>query len=140
MLTAVTFGSYSAHVNAVNIEGATPRTKSTDRFRSRYGPWALVTGASDGMGRAIAQALARRGLNLILAARNKARLDVIAEELKAATGVETLIYAVDLADPDGAAELAEAVEHLDRRRHEPLLDPRDRLLGRPSPVGKPGLA
>ncbi|OBI16318.1 hypothetical protein A5712_26880 [Mycobacterium sp. E2327] len=83
------------------------------RFRSRYGPWALVTGASDGIGRAIADELARRGLNLVLAARNQARLEAIARELNAATGVETLVVAADLADANGAEAVADATRNID---------------------------
>ncbi|OBH05253.1 MULTISPECIES: SDR family oxidoreductase [unclassified Mycobacterium] len=86
---------------------------SANRFRSRYGPWALVTGASDGIGRAIAHELARRGLNLVLVARGRARLDAIAREVNAATGVETLVVAADLADANGPATVAEATSHLD---------------------------
>jgi uncharacterized protein len=38
-------------------------------FRDRYGPWALVAGASDGVGAADARALAERGVNVMLVAR-----------------------------------------------------------------------
>lgn len=45
-------------------------------------PWALVTGASDGIGRAFAEELALRGFNVILRGRNQAKLDVVKSELQ----------------------------------------------------------
>ncbi|HTY34148.1 SDR family NAD(P)-dependent oxidoreductase [Mycobacterium sp.] len=89
------------------------RPMSANRFRSRYGPWAVVTGASDGIGRAIAGELARRGVNVVLAARSRARLDAIAREMRDATGVETLVVAADLADAAGTSALADATSRLD---------------------------
>ncbi len=93
-------------MNAVNI--ARP-----NRLPSRYGPWAVITGASDGIGHAIADELARRGVNVVLAARNRERLDAIARKLSAATGVETRIFATDFADPGATTYLADATSHLD---------------------------
>lgn len=65
-------------------------------FISRYGPWAVVTGASDGIGRAIAFELARRGLNLVIAARGEVRLEQAAREIRAASSVEVRPVPVDL--------------------------------------------
>jgi short-subunit dehydrogenase len=79
----------------------------------RYGPWALVTGASDGIGRATAALAAADGLNVVLAARSEAKLRSLATELAAAHGVETRIVAVDLSRPTGAATLLDAVDGLD---------------------------
>ena len=50
-------------------------------FRERYGPWALVAGASEGLGAAYAEALARRGLDLILVARQGELLQALAARL-----------------------------------------------------------
>lgn len=83
-----------------------------NRFRDRYGPWALVTGASDGIGRAVAGSLAHRGLNVVLAARNATRLQSTAEQISA-SGVETHCIAADLAEPGAAAALAGQTGHLD---------------------------
>ncbi|OYU44607.1 MAG: hypothetical protein CFE44_12050, partial [Burkholderiales bacterium PBB4] len=44
------------------------------QFLNKYGPWALVTGASSGIGRQIAVGLAQRGLHVLLVARNRALL------------------------------------------------------------------
>ncbi|WP_157913146.1 SDR family NAD(P)-dependent oxidoreductase [Candidatus Promineifilum breve] len=65
-------------------------------FAQRYGPWALVTGASSGIGREFARQLAARGLNVALVARRAARLDELAAELVAAHRVEARPIPVDL--------------------------------------------
>ena len=44
----------------------------------RYGPWALVTGASDGIGNALATRIAARGVNVVLVARTEAALHALA--------------------------------------------------------------
>lgn len=69
-----------------------------NRFKSNYGPWALVAGASEGLGAAFAVALAQRGLNLVLVARRQDKLDALAQEIKAAYSVDVEVQALDLAD------------------------------------------
>ncbi|VVP97814.1 hypothetical protein PS910_03507 [Pseudomonas fluorescens] len=63
---------------------------------SRY---ALITGASSGLGLALAEALARRGRNLILVARQREALEPVAIELTQRFGVEVLFRACDLSEP-----------------------------------------
>lgn len=83
---------------------------SPETFRARYGPWALVAGASEGIGAAFATALARRGLNLVLLARREAPLAALATKL---TGVEVRTASVDLASPDLPDRLAEVTRGLE---------------------------
>ena len=79
----------------------------------RYGPWAVVTGASDGIGRAFAFALAARGLNLVLVARRSERLTEVATALKANGPTATRVVVLDLADPDAAERLERSTADLD---------------------------
>ncbi len=94
--------------HAKPLFGAPPAPMS-----ERYGGWALVTGASSGIGAEFARALAREGLPCALSARREDRLAALARELEERHGVETRQIPVDLADPDGAARLAEAVDDLE---------------------------
>ncbi|MDZ7605866.1 MAG: SDR family NAD(P)-dependent oxidoreductase [Cyclobacteriaceae bacterium] len=49
---------------------------------TKYGQWACVAGAAEGLGAAFAQSLASRGMNLILVDKNKAQLELTAKELR----------------------------------------------------------
>lgn len=79
----------------------------------QYGPWAVITGASDGIGRAIADQAAAEGLNVALAARSEGKLRELAAELQRTGGVETRVIAVDLGKPAGATTIFDAVADLD---------------------------
>jgi uncharacterized protein len=83
---------------------------TSDEFRERYGPTALVTGASSGIGWAFAEELARRGLDLVLSARRTDRLEQLAAKLEAAHGTKSRLCESDLSRLDAPARLIEAVE------------------------------
>jgi short-subunit dehydrogenase len=90
-----------------------PAEVSGMTFAMRYGPWALVVGASDGLGAAFADELAARGVNVVLAARRATMLDDVALRLRTDHGIDTRVVAVDVAAPDGVSRIVEAIESLD---------------------------
>ncbi|MBS0266333.1 MAG: SDR family oxidoreductase [Planctomycetes bacterium] len=72
--------------------------------------WALVTGASSGIGAEFARQLAARGMHLVLAARRESLLTQLAAELMQAHGTKTEIVVVDLARADEPVRLLQEIE------------------------------
>jgi len=85
----------------------------TEPFSKRYGQWALVAGASEGLGAAFAQSLARRGCHLILLARRAPLLEELANQLRTKHSVEVRTLAVDLAQAQWAEALRPLVSELE---------------------------
>jgi uncharacterized protein len=77
----------------------TSRAKETS-FAVRYGPWALVTGASRGLGAEFARQLAAKGLNLVLAARSEDQLKELAQTLEREYKITVKIIVIDLSRED----------------------------------------
>lgn len=82
-------------------------------LRERYGEWALITGASGGIGSEFARALAKDGISCVLTARREDRLQDLAKELEQNHGVSTRVLPIDLGAEDGPSRLAEACEDLE---------------------------
>jgi uncharacterized protein len=74
------------------------------------GKWALVTGASAGIGEAIAVELAEAGVNLVLTARRRERLDLLAERLSAGHSIEARVIVADLTLPESPQQIFDATE------------------------------
>ena len=79
----------------------------------RYGQWAVVAGASQGLGAAFADELARRGMNVVLVARRGHLLEDIAGRLRADHEVDVRCLTLDLAAADFVSTLTDAVADLD---------------------------
>src|SRR4051794_21104734 len=75
------------------------------QLQSWRGKWALVTGASSGIGWALAKELAAGGAHLVLTARRRQRLTKLRRELRSAHCVEVEVVAADLGEPRGPQEI-----------------------------------
>jgi hypothetical protein len=82
-------------------------------FVEQYGPWAVVAGASEGLGAAFAKSLAARGCNVVLLARRADATQALAQEIESSFGVKARAVALDLADAALFARLEEATRDLE---------------------------
>lgn len=83
------------------------------RTMRRYGPWAIVTGASSGLGAEFARQLAQAGLNVVITARRLAILEELKRELEDRHGVQIRCVATDLSAVEGPDMLTKATLDLD---------------------------
>ena len=80
------------------------------QFREKYGQYALVAGGSDGLGYAFAEAIARRGLNLVLIARREDRLKAAAAQLRQTYEIDVISVAVDMSDYENVKKSISALK------------------------------
>lgn len=85
----------------------------TARFKAKYGPWAVISGASEGTGEAYARLLAEAGLNLVLIARRMEPLEALALDLQARCGIQTRVASIDLYQPGAGKHVLEAAAGLE---------------------------
>ncbi len=81
--------------------------------RKRFGPWALVTGASSGIGKEFARQIAASGIHVALVGRREPLLRTVGAECTQASGVQHRIIPLDLSEPDFLPVLANATRDLD---------------------------
>ena len=79
----------------------------------KYGPWALIAGASEGIGEAFALQLASQGINLVLLSRSAEKLDVLQCRLASSSDVQTRVIAADLCDDQLMSVVAPACEDIE---------------------------
>jgi len=89
-----------------------PNSRSASRTSSQG--VALITGASEGFGRELARQIAADGFDLVLVARNEARLNELARDLEATFGIHALVRPADLADGEAQRQLATEVQRIER--------------------------
>lgn len=82
-------------------------------FRKRYGPWAVITGASSGIGRAVALDAARRGLHVVLVARTEPALRALGDDIETRYGAKTRVLAADLAQRAEADRVLNEISDLE---------------------------
>jgi uncharacterized protein len=82
-------------------------------FAARYGPWAVIAGASEGTGACYARELAAMGINLVLVSRRQEALEALGAELQASFGIEYRAVVVDLASEGAGVQILEAAAGLD---------------------------
>jgi len=82
-------------------------------FRQKYGPWAVIAGASEGTGECYARELAEMGINLILVSRRQPALEALGEALSAEFGIEYRVVAQDLTEDGAGQRIVSAAAGLD---------------------------
>lgn len=87
------------------------RIPKIDKYK--FGPWALVTGASSGIGKEMARQLAANGLNLVLAARRQSMLKQVGEQLQLQYGIDYHVISGDLSNPQFLPTIFDETADLD---------------------------
>src|SRR5258707_7467515 len=94
-----------------SISSVTGAHAATDKTTNSFGgKWALITGASSGLGLEFADLLAAQKVNLALAARRQEPMEKLASELSRKYGVDVLVEAIDLASPGAASRLKSGLD------------------------------
>src|SRR5438552_5307907 len=83
---------------------------TVEAMNSVAGKWALITGASSGLGLEFADLLAARMVNLVLAARRQEPMEKLASDLRRKYGIDVLVEPIDLASPGAAGRLKSSLD------------------------------
>ena len=82
-------------------------------FREKYGPWAFIAGASEGIGESFAEQLAAAGINLVMVARRLPLLEATADRIRKAHNVEIRTHSLDLSSPDLQQRVRPLIEDIE---------------------------
>ena len=82
------------------------------RLKSKYGNWAIVTGASSGIGLELASQLAEAGFNLVINSRHLDKLEEVEKQLKVNTSIEIKIVASDVSETEGINKIIQSTQGL----------------------------
>ncbi len=80
------------------------------KFVEKYGSWALITGASSGIGVEFANQIAEKGLNIVLVARRKQLLETVAADLEKKYNIETTPIEADLSKDGFQSDILDATK------------------------------
>jgi len=83
-----------------------------NRLKHKYGQWAIITGASSGIGLELATQLAKAGLNLVINSRNLDKLQEVENHLKSLSNIDIKIVASDASETEGLDRIIEATQGL----------------------------
>jgi len=81
----------------------------------KYGQWALVAGAAEGIGEAFCRSLASRGINIVMVDHNHNQMDELSDELVRKFNIETKKLHLDLADSNASKGIIKAIKDIDCR-------------------------
>jgi len=85
----------------------------SESFKTRFGEWAIVTGCTQGIGRAYVSALAARGMNVVLVSRNKKALEELADDIEETHNVKTCVIVADFTDNRAVGEVVNKLKEKD---------------------------
>lgn len=87
-------------------------SKEKERLKKAYGEWAVITGASSGIGLELTKRVAEAGINIVMVARSEAKLQATAKELKNIYGINIKVIAADVSEPAGLKLIIDATKEL----------------------------
>lgn len=103
----------NTETNVSEVEAPIRLSDSKGNFKEKYGPWAVVTGASQGLGSVYAEQLAQKGLNVVIVARSGDKLNDLAGRLEEKYGVQVKSVPADMSKPEGLEAIHKSTEELD---------------------------